>query len=193
MSIALGPVVIALMRGVVYADQDAALWRELRVQLGAISDYVAVIGLELHFDEIEGYAFLRQRPNAESEESQPALPRLVASRPLSLAQSVLTLLLRKRLLEHDASGESPRAIVTRDELWLEARVYLPNDSNEARQEDQFDRAVNKLMEYGLLRALKDQPNVLEIRRVIKALIDGEWLAGLEQRLQEYLEHASAGG
>lgn len=192
MSSALGPVVIALLRGVIYADQDAVLWRELRVQLGAVSDYVAVIGLELHFDEIEGYAFLRQRPNEENEDASAALPRLVASRPLSLAQSVLTLLLRKRLLEHDASGDSPRAIITRDELWQEARVYLPNDSNEARQEDQFDRAISKLIEYGLLRALKDQPNVLEIRRVIKALIDGEWLASLELRLQEYLEHARAG-
>lgn len=190
MSTALGPVLIALLRGVIYADQDAALWRELRLQLGGVSDYVAVIGLELHYDDSEGYAFLRQRAHDEAE-TAVALPRLVASRPLSLAQSVLTMLLRKRLLEHDARGDSARAIVTRDELWMEARVYLPGDSNEARQEDQFDRAINKLIDYGLVRALKDQPNVLEIRRVIKALIDGEWLAGLEQRLGEYLVHARA--
>ncbi len=66
-----------------------------------------VLGLELHIDEAEGYAFLRSV--AEFEESPSPLPRLVARRPLTFQMSLLLVLLRKKLLELDT-----KKLVTQD-------------------------------------------------------------------------------
>src|SRR5690625_308555 len=97
---------IALFKGVVYADQTPDNWQNLLERQGAITDHVAVLGLDLIVDESEGYAFLRQKVH---EEQDIELPRLMARRQLSYPVSLLLALLREKLAEHDAVGEIGRA------------------------------------------------------------------------------------
>jgi hypothetical protein len=119
---------IALMRGIVHRDDDAALWQSLVDRQGRIRDYVAVLGLEPIIDEAEGYAFLRQRPPVEGDAE---LPRLVARRQLGYAVSLLLALLRKRLAEFDASGGETRLILSREDIFDMVRLFLPASGNEA--------------------------------------------------------------
>ena len=52
---------ITLMKGVLYQEQDVRLWQQLLDLQARVRDYVTVLGLELMLDEAEGYAWLRTR------------------------------------------------------------------------------------------------------------------------------------
>ena len=178
----LSEVLVALFKGVVYRDQDPARWQALAELLPRARDYVAVLGLELHLDEAEGYAYLGQRPRDEDE---AALPRLVPRHPLSYPVSLLLALLRKKLAEHDAGEGDPRLILSREQLVDMLRVFLPESANEARVVDRIEAHVNKAVEFGFLRRLHGQPDRFEVRRILKAYVDAQWLDDIDRRLQAY--------
>ncbi len=173
---------IALFKGVVYSDQSHELWQALIDAQGAVSDYVAVLGLELIVDESEGYAFLRQRPTGDDETS---LPRLMARRQLSYPVSLLLALLRKKLAEHDAGGGDLRLVLSREEIADLVRLFLPDSANEAKLLDRVGMDINKAVEMGFLRKLRGQDDQYEVRRILKAYVDAQWLAEFDQRLGEY--------
>ncbi|HUM05518.1 MAG TPA: DUF4194 domain-containing protein [Terriglobales bacterium] len=194
----LSALVIALLKGVIYQEADASFWNALINLQARARDYVAVLGLELVLDEAEGYAFLRSRPEAE-DDAAPKLPRLVARRPLSFPVSLLLALLRKKLAEFDASGGDTRLVLSRDEIVEMVRVFLPDSSNEARLIDQIETHLNKIVELGFLRRLKTsaaaqgrQTAAFEVRRILKAFVDAQWLADFDARLAAYQAQLSAG-
>jgi hypothetical protein len=192
----LSSLVIPLLKGVIYrgeatARNNAGQWNGLLDLQARVRDYVAVLGLELVLDEAEGYAFLRAR-NRDGDETTTKLPRLVARRPLSFPVSLLLALLRKKLAEFDAGGgqdvEGVRLVLSRDDIVELIRVFLPEASNEARLMDRVDTYINKVVELGFLRRMKPvagQPTAFEVRRILKAFVDAQWLADLDARLAAY--------
>ncbi len=187
---ALSTLLIQLLKGVVYQDNAPHRWDQLLQLQARVRDYVAVLGLQLILDEAEGYAFLRARQEEnDAAEASEVLPRLVARRPLSFPVSLLLALLRKKLAEADAGGGDTRLILSRDEIIELIRVFLPDSSNEARLVDQVDRHINKIIELGFLRRLKQQnsaqPPHYEVRRIIKAFVDAQWLSEFDQKLEQY--------
>ena len=175
--------VTQLMKGVIYRDTHDRAWRSLLELQPRARDYVDVLGLQVVIDEAEGYAFLRQRP-ADPDESDPP-PRLIARRALSFHVSLLLALLRKKLAEFDAQGSDTRLMLSRDQMTEMIRVFLPATSNEARLTDQIDAYINKAVELGFLRPAKNSEQVYEVRRILKAFVDGQWLADFDARLAEY--------
>ena len=101
----LSAVVIPLLKGVIYQENDPLLWSRLVALDAKVRDYVRVLDLELVLDEAEGYAFLRSRETDGSDPGKPtaATPRLFPRRQLSFPVSLLLALLRKKLAEFDAS------------------------------------------------------------------------------------------
>jgi len=183
----LSQLVIPLLKGVLYRENDTVQWNALLNLQARVRDYVAVIGLEMVLDEAEGYAFLRARTDVE-EESSAKIPRLVARRPLSFPVSLLLALLRKKLAEFDANGSDTRLVLSRENIVELIRVFLPEGSNETRLIDQVETHLNKIIELGFVRRLKASPGqaaMYEVRRILKAFIDAQWLAGLDQHLAEY--------
>ena len=179
--------VISLLKGVIYREGDERLWGALLNLQARVRDYVSVLGLELIFDEAEGYAFLKSRHEPTEEESATKLPRLVARRPLSFPVSLLLALLRKKLAEFDAGGGETRLILIRDDLVELVRVFLPDSSNEAKLIDQIETHINKIVDLGFLRRLKvaSGPASFEVRRILKAFVDAQWLADFDARLAAY--------
>jgi hypothetical protein len=185
--------VVPLLRGVLYREDDSGEWGALLQLQARVRDYVAVLALELVVDEAEGYAFLRSLP--QSIEGAPKLPRLVRRQPLSFQVSLLLALLRKKLAEFDASGGDTRLILTRSAVVELVRVFLPAGSNESRLIDQIETQLNKVIELGFVRRLKAQSDgasarpmqepVFEVRRILKAFVDAQWLADFDQRLAAY--------
>lgn len=186
----LGQVLVALLQGVVYRDGDTTVWQALFELQARVRDYCATIGLELLFDEAEGYAYLRQRPPVDGE---PELPRLIQRRQLSYPVSLILVLLRKRLTEFDATGGDTRLIVSRDQVADQMRLFLPDTANEARLLDRIDAHLNKIIELGFIRRLRGQDDQFEVRRILKAFVDAQWLAEFEQRLAAYSSHAAEEG
>ncbi len=187
----LSALVIPLLKGVMYQEGDASLWNALLNLQARVRDYVAVLGLELVLDEAEGYAFLRSRHVSEDDAASKR-PRLVARRPLSFPVSLLLALLRKKLAEFDASGGDTRLVLARDEIVELIRVFLPESSNEAKLIDEVEAHLNKIVELGFLRRLKGsaanrggEAAVFEVRRILKAFVDAQWLADFDARLAAY--------
>jgi hypothetical protein len=175
--------VTQLMKGAVYRETHDRAWSQLLQLQPQVRDHVAVLGLQVVIDEAEGYAFLRQRPADEDEEQQ--LPRLIPRRALSFHVSLLLALLRKKLAEFDAQGGETRLMLTRAQIAEMLRVFMPATSNEARLLDRIDEHIGKAEQLGFLRQAKTGEQVYEVRRILKAFVDGQWLADLDAKLAEY--------
>ena len=196
---ALPRLVIPLLKGILYRDKDTGLWSDLLRVQSRVREYMFVLGLELMLDESEGYAFLRARAEP-AEDPALELPRLVARRPLSFPVSLALALLRKKLAEFDAGGGDTRLVLSRDEILDMLRVFLPENSNEARMIDRVDANLNRIVELGFLRRMRSDRSTpgtqesFEVRRIIKAFVDAQWLGELDARLHTYrTELAGAGG
>jgi hypothetical protein len=185
---AFSSVLVSLMKGVVHAEEAPEHWQALLELQARVREQVAPLGLELVIDESEGYAYLRQRPPREGE---PEIPRLVPRRPLGFQVSLLLALLRKKLAEVDAHGDSTRVILTRDQIADLVRVFLSDSPNQVRLLDRLDANLNKIVEMGFLRRLRGKAGELEVQRILKAFVDAQWLSELDRRLAAYAAHLAA--
>jgi hypothetical protein len=187
----LSSLLIGLLKGVQYREQDERQWAALLNLQARVRDYVAVLNLDLVLDEAEGYAFLKSRPEPGEDDPAPRLPRLIARRPLSFAVSLLLALLRKKLAEFDAGGGDTRLVLSRDEIVELVRVFLPDGPNEAKLIDQIETTINKVVELGFLHKLKPASGGAagqahyEVRRILKAFVDAQWLVEFDTRLAAY--------
>jgi hypothetical protein len=185
----LSRVLVVLLKGVLHQEDDPPTWQALLSLEARVRDHLEVLGLELLVDEPEGYAFLRQR--AQPEEA-PELPRLIPRRQLSYPVSLLLALLRKKLAEFDAGAGETRLVLSREQIVELMRVFLADTSNEAKLMDKLDTHLNKVVELGFLRRLRGGKDAqFEVRRLLKAFVDAQWLQDLEQRLSDYRSHADA--
>lgn len=187
----LSRVVISLMKGVIYEEEDRPLWQTMLGQQAFVRDHVGVLGLDLVLDEAEGYAFLRQR-QANEEDEEKALPRLVARRPLGFAVSLLLVLLREKLLELDTKGGDTRLILDREQLVELMQLFLPESSNQVKITDKIDSHIDKVVELGFLRRLPGQQGLFEVRRILKAFVDAQWMGEFDRRLNEYRVRLAGG-
>ncbi|WP_231695883.1 DUF4194 domain-containing protein [Ottowia caeni] len=187
----LSVLLVSLLKGVLYRDDNERQWAALLNLQARVRDYVAVLNLDLMLDEAEGYAFLKSRPEPAEDDPAPRMPRLVARRPLSFSVSLMLALLRKKLAEFDAGGGDTRLVLSRDDIVELVRVFLPDGSNEAKQIDQIETTINKVAELGFLQKLKPSggaatgPATFEVRRILKAFVDAQWLAEFDARLAAY--------
>jgi hypothetical protein len=172
---------VPLYKGVVYRDSDEAYWARLVARQIAVGAHFEVLGLELHLEESEGFAYLKTKAQSEEE----GLPRLIPRRQLSYNVSLLLALLRKKMAEADAGSGETRLILTRDQIVDLVRIFLPSGTNEARMSDQVVSALGKVEELGFVRRLGGQNDSWEVRRILKAFVDAQWLGEFEQRLASY--------
>lgn len=185
----LSTVVITLLKGVLWREDDQMLWTWLGQQQGRVRDHLNVLALELILDENEGYAYLRQRiTNEEADE----LPRLVPRRQLPYHVSLLLALLRRRLAEFDAHGTDTRLVMSRDELVELMRDFYPDAGNDVRLISKISKTIEKVTQLGFLRKLKSGSDQYEVSRIIKAFIDADWLAQLDAKLDTYGAYATEG-
>ena len=176
-------VLIQLFKGPLYRDTHEKLWEPLLQLRAQISDHVGVLGLQLEVDESDGHSFLRSRPGT-GDETQ--MPRLVVRHSLSFHVSLLLALLRKRLAEFDASSADARLVLSRDQIVEMLRLYLPESANEVRTVRNVDAYLTKVVELGFLRRLRGDTEQFEVRRILRAFVDGQWLSEFDVNLDAYL-------
>ena len=187
----LSQLMVHLLKGVLYRQDDERQWASLLSLQARVREQATVLLLDLVLDEAEGYAFLKSQPEPEDTDASPRPPRLIARRPLSYPVSLMLALLRKRMAEADADGGDTRLVLSREDIAELMRVFLPDGTNEARLIDQVDSTITKVVELGYLRKLKpavgaaQQTPRYEVRRILRAFVDAQWLADFDARLEGY--------
>ena len=191
----LSRLMVHLLKGVLYRDDDERLWASLLRLQARVREQAATLLLDFMLDEAEGYAFFKSLPDTDESEGAPRLPRLIARRPLSYPVSLMLALLRKRMAEFDAGGGDTRLVLSRDEIAELMRVFLPDGTNETRLIDKVDETINKVVDLGFMRRLKpvagsgrpagQDMGRYEVRRILKAFVDAQWLAEFDARLESY--------
>jgi len=176
-------VLIQLFKGPLYRDAHERLWQPMINRRAAIGDYVGVLGLQLDVDESDGHAFLRTKPEGDDESG---LPRLVSRHSLSFHVSLLLALLRKLLAEFDATSSDARLVISRDQIVEMLRIYLPDSTDEVKTARAIDGHIKRIDDLGFIRRLPGDDDQYEVRRILRAFVDGQWLGDLDQRLDEYI-------
>jgi hypothetical protein len=184
----LSAVLVALMKGIVDREADPAQWQALGGVQAQVRDYIAVLGLELVMDDVEGFAYLRQRA---APEGAAEVPRLVARRQLGYQVSLMLALLRKKMAEFDATSGDSRLILGKSDIVEMMRLFFPDTANQVKFNDRINANINQIVDMGFLRRLRGADDKFEVRRILKAFVDAQWLADFEQRLAGYHAHASS--
>ena len=179
--VAFGSAAVHLLRGILYADRADA-WEQLLRHRRALEDYFVPLRLQLFVDEPEGYAYLRQ----SELEDDDSFPRLMSRRNLSYYQTILLVLLRKRLIAFEDVGDPGNLSLTEEDMIEMMRVYWDElNTNERKREEAVGTAIKKLAKYGFLGKLRGESNRYEVRRIVKAYLPITELQTIYATLQEH--------
>lgn len=173
-------ILVALLKGIVYSVDKQ--WTELLQNEADVRKYFADIYLDVIIDKSEGYAYLKQK---ESEDDEEEIPRLIEKRQLNFHVSLLSLLLRKHLIENDSEGESTKAYLGRDEIINMMKPFYKETTNEAYQIKQMETAIRKVEDEGFLRKMKTEEELYEINRIIKAFVNADVVKDSLEKLRTH--------
>ncbi|MEA1910073.1 MAG: DUF4194 domain-containing protein, partial [Spirochaetota bacterium] len=129
----------------------------------------------------------------EKNEGDPEIPQLIVRRQLSFHVSLLLAQLRRKLAEHDASSGEERLIIDRQEIIDLMGTFIVSGSNEVQFIRKVDAALQKAYELGFIRFLGEKKEKIEIKRIIKAFVDAQWLQEFDIQMKEYFEYAKNTG
>lgn len=175
-----------LLKGVVYHD-DVAAWQQIRDYEYPIREYLGKIGLGMHLDEIGSFAYLYD--NSRDDDTQDSLPALTSRRNLSFPDTLLLVLLRERLDEHEMRDLDGASLILSDEDMLDMIQVFVQDYGDARRiETNTTASVNRLVRYGFLTKRSD--GRYTVRPLIRAKIDADELEGIKSRLVAYIKQDS---
>ena len=171
-----------LLKGVVYYD-DTAAWQQIRDYEYPIREYLGKIGLGMHLDEIGNFAYLYD--DSRDDDNQDALPALTSRRNLSFPDTLLLVLLRERLDEHEMRDLDGADLILSDEDLLDMIQMFMQDYGDARKiETNTTTSVNRLVRYGFLTKRSDGRYM--VRPLIRAKINADELEGIKARLVAYV-------
>jgi hypothetical protein len=172
-----------LLKGVVYHD-DAAAWQQIRDYEYPIREYLGKIGLGMHLDEIGSFAYLHD--DTRDDESQDTLPALTSRRNLSFPDTLLLVLLRERLDEHEMRDlDGANLILSDDDLLDMVQVFMQDYGDARKIESNTTTSVNRLVRYGFLTKHGDGRYM--VRSLIRAKIDADELEYIKARIVSYVK------
>ncbi len=186
--------ILKLLRGVVYFDDKE--WDTLLAYEKAIALHMAGIGLQMHVDEADGYAYLSQPGDDEAEEeagqgsaAARELPRLVRRIPLNFEATLLCVVLREELLKFEMREPGlERMVLSKPQIQEAMQIFYPEPADLTRLMGRIDRVMAQVERAGFLRAIKrDDEDVYEVKRIIKAKISADQLVDIRDRLRQYAE------
>jgi len=181
-----------LLLGPIY-DDDARLWAALQQHLGALQIHFGGIGLRVEIAPQDGYAFLDDAPTADEEALVTGLPPLLRAHPLSYEATLLAVVLRHWLGEHDQAGQpdGPQLRVSLGQLAERVSLLLPPASNRVKLLKSVRKYVQELSELGFLKLHQDDALDLqnaryEVRRILLARLTPEMLEDFQRQLAAQL-------
>ncbi|MBK6764717.1 MAG: hypothetical protein IPG68_16270 [Micrococcales bacterium] len=172
---------VPLLKGVVYADSHPAAWNALLTIPNQVRDHLSALGVEVMIDESEGWRLPSQRTR-RSGRTRPAAARLppaadLPGEPADRAAAPTTAGVG-RPRRPDPLDHHP----TRPWNWSAPTTrHVPTRRNWPTRW----RLICASRRTGVHPFLRDQPHTYEVRRIIKACVDAQWLADFHEQLQQY--------
>lgn len=175
--------IIKLLQGVIY-DDSKKLWNELLNYQAQIQNYFEQIGVNLILNEKDGYAYLSQPENTDN-----TIPRLTRKYTISYELTILLVILRDFLEEHDAKPtDTQKCFVSEREIKERAELFFKNKANKTKLLNKIVANINKAVDYKFLKPLAEKETYeekrFEILRIIKSKISLSKLEEIKQKLQE---------
>ena len=185
-------VCIKLLQGAIYENEEPDTWKLLQQYQREIAAYFDQIGISLFIEPAEGYAFLEQK---ESEEGDSKSVRLIRHYPLSFELSLLCVLLREALEQFDVSQNTSSILVLKaSEIRGMLSIYFKEKTDQTKLYKELNRYLNQAAEIGFLKDLtpkdgsgketSDVDHAYEVRRIVRAKVNIDFLAEFKDRLQK---------
>jgi hypothetical protein len=185
-------VILKLLRGVVYFDDKE--WDTLLSYEKAVQLHMASIGLRMHVDEADGYAYLSQPDDDAGSNGSEAvatreLPRLVRRISLNFEATLLCVVLREELLKFEMREPGlERLVLSKQHIQEAMQIFYPEPADVTRLMGRIDRVIGQVERAGFLRPIKhDDEDVYEVKRIIKAKISADRLVDIRDRLRRYAD------
>ncbi len=171
-----------LLKGVVYHDDP--VWTQIRDYELPIRHYLIKIGLSLHLDEIGNFAYLYD--DSRDDDGKNTLPALTSRRSLSFIDTLMLVLLRERLDEHEMRDlDGRRLILAEEDLTEMLTVFLTDQADERKVQQSLTTTINRLQKYGFLTHRRD--GRFEVRPLLRAKVSADELDSIKARLINYLK------
>ena len=171
-----------LLKGVVYHDDP--VWMQIRDYELPIREYFNKIGLGVHLDEIGSFAYLYDQ--SRDDDQQSALPALTSRQKLSFGDTLLLVLLRERLDEHEMRDlDGSRLLLSTDELVEMLGIFMGDHPDVRKVEQSATASIKRLVRYGFLTERRD--GRFEVRPLIRAKISADELVEIKTRLASFID------
>jgi hypothetical protein len=180
-------VIIKLLQGPVYSDEKA--WKDLQTWNSAIQDYFSRIGIKLIISETDGFARIVQ-PEPDEHDDNP-LPRLMRKQVMNYETTLLCVILREYLEEHDILSDGKKLFLTQKEIKERIELFYKEQANKSKLWKDLSKPINSLTNMGILKLTREDAtnkdnNQYEVKRIIKALVNNVKLEEIKTRLQTYV-------
>ncbi len=178
-------VIVKLLQGTVY-DDNQKLWNDLLQYQFEVSQYFEIIAVELIVERQDGYAYLRQVPIDEENNTIG----LVRRTPLSYEVSLLCVLLRMLIDDFEVSDTDQHNLyISHKRLKEELEFFFKEQSHKIRMLKELDRYIEQVEGLGFLKVIDKDTKIkdeiqYEVRRIIKARITNDKLEEFKRKLQE---------
>jgi hypothetical protein len=177
------PIIVKLFQTVIY-DDDRKTWQELLSFQHQIRNYFATIGVQLHLNDQDGFAFLSQPDEYEGEK----VPRLVRRMPLSYEVTLLLVVLREAIEEFDVQNTDNRKLfITNEDLKERIELFFEDKADKVKLLSRFDTYINSVESLGFIkqadvRTFDESIKTYEVKRIIKAKINNEKLEEIKAKM-----------
>lgn len=184
--------IVRLLQTHALYDDDRQYWQLLLDHEVAIRAYLEQLGLLLDLNRADGYARLTQPAPAEDDPAPPL--RLLRRTSLTYEQSLLCVMLREWLEEHEASAHTTtrQLFATREEIRDRVELFFPPATNRKALHGRLDDLIAQLVGHGLLKVhslneLNPDQTKYEVKALIKAKVSLEKLEEFKEKLQRHVE------
>lgn len=170
---------VKLLTGVVYYGDP--LWKDLVNTRSFIQDYFKPLGLDLNIHESDGYGFLSQ---IYDDESDSGILRIVKRHPLSFEVSLLLVILREELERFETKATDQGTLFLEKYKIKELiELYFRTKKDEIKLIKEIDRYIVSVVKLGFLKEITTTETVVyKVMPIIKARINPDFLMEFKRKL-----------
>ena len=195
---------IKLLKGPIYKSKDKRqIWNSIIDDEENLNEYFSTIGLRVHLDKTDGYAYLEQTEDAvlegmeETEEDEvQSLPRLIRRQSLSYNQSMLLVLIRQELSKFESSSvESEALILKKSDIADFYKSFSKDYADQAKTDKTLDSIIKTFVKLTFLfddKGYSREPYIpedaeFEVSPIIKAKIDMKFMREFLEKMQSEVD------
>jgi len=178
--------IVRLLKGTVNSDDK--VWDDVLLYRKPIQEYVNVIGLELIIKENKGYAFLKQFPIDDDDNTIG----LVSRKQVGFETSVLLVVLRQILEDFETNPldfTGSEKFIDNEELINQIELFLPEKYDKVGYLKKLEDYIKRIEKLGYIKRVdSDDLNTrYRIHKIIKEKVNIDALEEFKKKLNEYVE------